>query len=289
MGRDVCEACGCCNHCGARHEDSAHPVDYCPLDPEVPQERIVADLIKAGYDPELENSRVMIMLDLAEEKRRLQNEAHDAARLVSDWTDVAKAAEAKLAAAEEQYKKDVVRHSGELATLWRHDRHLHDELTRLREVLWALTGPPWSTADHNPGLRAYVLDLIISGRVQLGDEEKAALRAHLGELRYLDALGIADRQIMESQDAVDRETKAFLDGAASMQDLVKGLQAQVKHLLADIEHLRHEPGPDSCAGFCVRHHALEASLKPVRAEIEQMAKPGTPWEVVLKLLDRGGR
>ena len=56
---------------------------------------------------------------------------------------------------------------------------LHDELTRLRKALWALTTEPWIGAA--PGLKPYVRDVITSGHVQLDPEVEAEMRAHLKE------------------------------------------------------------------------------------------------------------
>ena len=74
MARDACPECECCNHCGARHEDSAHSLDSCPLDPEVPKEAIEASLRAAGIDPKEKLSRVMRMLDLADRKQQAEQE-----------------------------------------------------------------------------------------------------------------------------------------------------------------------------------------------------------------------
>lgn len=53
------------------------------------------------------------------------------------------------------------------------------EIERLQEALFALSGPPWSVAA--PGLQAYALDLLTSGRAALSPVQRHQLRMHLEE------------------------------------------------------------------------------------------------------------
>jgi hypothetical protein len=72
MGKDACGSCGCCNHCNARHEQSEHTLEECPLDPETPQERIDQYLRDAGCDPKTGVRKVTAMVEVMQENERLR-------------------------------------------------------------------------------------------------------------------------------------------------------------------------------------------------------------------------
>jgi hypothetical protein len=92
---------------------------------------------------------------------------------------------------EAQYKDDVVRHHGELKAAWDSEKKAHREVHRLQEGLFILSFHPWTEAA--PGLKAFVLSHLESGRVQLDPEQNIALRKHLGlEGEHVDETGSAD-------------------------------------------------------------------------------------------------
>lgn len=69
-----------------------------------------------------------------------------------------------------------------------------------------------------------------------------------------------------------------------LEEAAARLEQHADHLLEDIKHLQHEPGPTSCAGFAVRHHTLEAALEPLRNDIVEAGEINADWEEVCKVL-----
>lgn len=53
MAIDICQACGCCNHCGSRHDEGSLTDEArCPLDPDVTQEEVAQILRDQGVSDE---------------------------------------------------------------------------------------------------------------------------------------------------------------------------------------------------------------------------------------------
>lgn len=71
MGKNACDNCGCCNHCNSRHEDSEFEIDFCPMDPDVPQEKIEEYLRSQGIDPEKSWEECSAMLKVAKKNAEL--------------------------------------------------------------------------------------------------------------------------------------------------------------------------------------------------------------------------
>jgi hypothetical protein len=80
MAIDICQACGCCNHCNSRHDGDTDEA-RCPLDPEVTQEEVRQSLRDAGVSDEEQDAswdRTVVMLEHLQKAYRLKRERDEA-------------------------------------------------------------------------------------------------------------------------------------------------------------------------------------------------------------------
>lgn len=78
MGINICQACGCCNHCDSRHIEGIGPDEaHCPFDPETTEAEIRASLEAHGISKEKQEESfktVTHLIELSMAKERLTNE-----------------------------------------------------------------------------------------------------------------------------------------------------------------------------------------------------------------------
>jgi len=88
MAIDICQACGCCNHCNARHAPCGDYTEAnCPLDPDMTQEQVRQVLRDDGVSDEAQErhlNSVMQTVRLSLEKMTLFNRIGSALTALQD-------------------------------------------------------------------------------------------------------------------------------------------------------------------------------------------------------------